>query len=186
MIVKKTNFHVNLDQMVKDMQTVLSYQDWPESPLGSDLIANQISLHHRPGKENWLDGIGSLKDKNGVTLAKEKDFSIWHKDLPEYTKIVLDKLQEIENVKFGRVRYMRLNAKTGLRVHYDFEYRYHLALITNRFAMFGHYYEGSEEVAKCYHIPGDGNFYKVDTRLPHFVYNGSTEDRIHLVCCVTE
>lgn len=185
-IVTKTKFAVDLDQMLQDMKTVLEFQDWPVSPLGTELVGNQISLRHRAGHESWLDGIGSLKNKEGVKFAEEKDFTIWNKDLPKYTRDVLDQFQYKENVKFGRVRYMRLHAKTGLRVHYDFEYRYHLALVTDRFAMFGHYYEGSEEVAKCYHIPSNGTFYKVDTRLPHFVYNGSTEDRIHLVCCVAE
>jgi hypothetical protein len=186
MILEKTNFSIDLDKMLENMQTVLKYQDWPESPLGTNLVGNQISLRHRPNEDGWLDGIGSLKNSDGVQFAEEKDFTVWHKDLPEYTKYILDQLQEKENVKFGRVRYMRLMPKTGLRVHFDFESRYHLALVTNKFAMFGHYYEGSEEVAKCYHIPSDGAFYKVDTTLPHFVYNGSTEERIHLVCCVVK
>ncbi len=184
MIVEKTGFSVNIQNIITDMNVVLSKQEWPHSPLGSDLVANQISLRHRQGHESWTDGVGSLKDKQGNVIAEEKDFTIWHKELPEYTRQVLDDLQQKENVKFGRVRYMRLLPKTGLRVHYDFEYRYHLAITTNRFNMFGHYYEGDLEVAKCYHIPANGYFYKVDTRMPHFVYNGSTEDRIHLVCCV--
>jgi hypothetical protein len=186
MIIKKTQFHVNLDQMQSDLNKVLEMQYWPEWPLGSDKVANQISLKHRMDKEDWLDGIGSLKDKQGTILAEEKDFTEWNKLLPDYTKTILQVLEHSEGVKFGRIRYMRLLPKSGLRVHYDFERRYHLALQTNRFCMFGHYYEGSEEVAKCYHVPADGNFYIADTRLPHFVYNGSTEERIHLVCSVLE
>lgn len=186
MIVHKTTFSVNLDQMLADMNEVLAHQIFLQHPDGVDLVSNQISLRHRPGHEDWFDGIGSLKDKQGVQLAEEKDFTVWNKLLPEYTKQVLEELQEKENIKLGRVRYMRLRPKTGLRVHFDFEERYHLALVTNRFSMFGHYYEGAEEVAKCYHIPADGIFYKVNTTLPHFVYNGSNEERIHLVCCVAK
>lgn len=186
MIVNKTEFSVDLEQMVKDMNTVLELQAWPESPLGTNLVGNQISLKHRKNHIDWLDGVGSLKDKDGNTFAEEKDFTDWHPLVPNYTKSVLASLEQSANVKFGRVRYMRLHPKSGLRVHFDFEYRYHLALQTNKFCMFGHYYEGAEEVAKCYHIPSNGFFYNVNTTLPHFVYNGSTEDRIHLVCCVAE
>jgi len=183
-ILTKTSYTIDLDQMLKDMNSVLNYLWWPEHEIASKEVSNQISLKHRPNHESWLDGVGSLKDSNGVSFADEKDFSVWHKDLPNYTRRVLEDLEKQENVKFGRVRYMRLLPRHGLRVHYDFEYRYHLALITNRFSMFGHFYEGAEEVAKCYHIPADSTFYKVDTRIPHFVYNGGTEFRIHLVCCV--
>lgn len=185
-IISKTDFTVDLDQMIKDMHSVLQYLWWPEHPLGSDQVSNQISLKHRPGYDSWLDGVGSLKDKNGKVFAEEKDFTEWNANVPLYTKQVLDELQQRENVKLGRVRYMRLLPKTGLRVHFDFEYRYHLPIVTNRFSMFGHVYEGQEEIAKCYHIPATGTFYKVDTRMPHFVYNGGTEERVHLVCCVAE
>ena len=65
MIIQKTKFQINLDQMVKDLNTVLEMQCWLEWPEGSDKVANQISLKHRVGKEDWLDGIGSLKDKQG-------------------------------------------------------------------------------------------------------------------------
>lgn len=187
MLINKLDFQVDMVQIKKDFDSVLLKAPWPQSPLGTDLVGNQISLRHRPEHEDWYDGIGSLKDKDGVEFAKEEDFSVWHKDVPEYTKTVLEQLSEKNQVKFGRIRYMRLLGKTGLRVHYDFEYRYHLAVITNRFAMFGYYYEGKEpEVATCYHIPNNGHFYMVDTRLPHFVYNGSWDDRVHLVCSVID
>jgi hypothetical protein len=187
MLISKTQFSVNIEQINQDLNTVLTNVSWPESPLGTDLVANQISLKHRPGHEDWLDGIGSLKNKEGKEFAKESDFSVWNANVPEYTKSVLDEFQKSNNIKFGRIRYMRLMGKTGLRVHMDFEHRYHLAIVTNRFSMFGYYYEEKElEVAKCYHIPADGHFYIVDTRLPHFVYNGSLEERIHLVCSLIE
>jgi hypothetical protein len=187
MLIDKTGFSVDIDQIKIDFEQVLSCVPWPEATLGTDLVGNQISLKHRLGHEDWYDGIGSLKNKDGVEFAKESDFTVWHPGVPEYTRNILENFEKQNNVKFGRVRYMRLMGKTGLRVHTDFEYRYHLAVITNRFSMFGYYYEGKEpEVATCYHLPADGHFYMVDTRLPHFVYNGSWEERIHLVCCVAD
>jgi hypothetical protein len=101
----------------------------------------------------------------------------------DYTKNILAQLSEHVNCRFGRIRYMRLMPKTGLSIHTDKEQRYHLVLDTHKGALFGHYTGEDPEIAKCYHIPADGYFYKVDTRMPHFVYNGGWEPRIHLVIC---
>ena len=37
--------------------------------------------------------------------------------------------------------------------------------------------------ANCYHLPMDGQWYKVDTTKTHWVYNGGDSPRIHLVVC---
>jgi hypothetical protein len=78
---------------------------------------------------------------------------------------------------------MRLMPKTGLSVHADFECRYHYVLETNKYAYFGEAVNDNELSAKCYNIPADGSFYRVDTTKEHFVYNGGWEPRIHLVIC---
>ena len=183
MLIEKTNIIVDLEQMRKDLEGVLKIQEWPHPPFETELPHNQICLNHREGSsEPWVEGAGSLK-KSGL---KESDFNVFHKDLPKYTRTVLENLAQQEGVKFGRIRYMRMPSKSGLSVHVDHEYRYHLVLHTNRFAMFGHVYESNDELGKVYHIPADGTFYKVDTRLGHFVYNGGWEDRIHLVICVID
>ncbi len=184
MFIEKLKFNVDLNQMIQDLDTVVDLQKWPPILLGTEWVANQISLRHRPNAENtWLDGIGSLKDDQGNVIAQEKDFTEWNKDLPVYTKNILEEFAKSENIKFGRIRYMRLASKTGLTIHRDFEYRYHIVLKTHPFALFGHAYENEfpSECAKCYHVPADGHVYKVDTRMGHFVYNGSKEDRVHLV-----
>ena len=181
MLIKKTNITVDLEQMRKDLEHILTLQEWPHPPYETELPHNQICLNHRVGTENkWLEGAGSAK-KYGFT---EDEFCVFNNELPEYTRSVLENLAEQEDIKFGRIRYMRLPSKSGLSVHRDEEQRYHLVLHTNRFAMFGHVYQGPDELGKVYHIPADGVFYKVDTTLDHFVYNGGWEDRIHLVICV--
>jgi hypothetical protein len=180
MMINKTSITVDLEQMRKDLEHVLTLQDWPNPPPFSKLPHNQICLNHQEGSTNpWLEGSGSLRDSGLI----EADFTVFNKDLPEYTRTILEDLAKKEGTTFGRIRYMRLPSKSGLSVHYDAEQRYHLVLHTNRFAMFGHVYEGDDELGKVYHIPADGSFYKVDTTLPHFVYNGGWEDRIHLVIC---
>jgi hypothetical protein len=184
--IEKLSTSVDLEQVRKDLATILKFQDWPVSELkpGTKTVSNQIALRHRPGAKNtWLDGIGSLKDEFGNNDAYESDFSVWNDQLPEYTRSILEDLSKKENITLGRVRFMRLPSKMGLTIHTDYEVRYHLVIYTNRFALFGHAYEGAEELAKCYHVPADGYFYKVDTTLGHFVYNAGKEDRIHLVIC---
>ena len=189
MIIKQTRFSVDHSKMLDDLNYVLAnHASWPEyDPQNPRKTINQISLRHRQNATGdlWADGNGSLINREtGSILAVESDFSQWNAKLPEYTKQVLEQLMSTEKVNFGRVRYMRLMPKTGLTVHTDTEQRYHLVLTTHRFAMFGHVYEGGEELGKVYHMPADGHFYKVDTTLGHFVYNGSMQERIHLVCSI--
>lgn len=189
MIIKQTQFSVDHSKMLDDLNYVLAnHASWPEyDPQNPRKTINQISLRHRQNATGdlWADGNGSLINREtGSILAVESDFSQWNAKLPEYTKQVLEQLMSTEKVNFGRVRYMRLMPKTGLTVHTDTEQRYHLVLTTHRFAMFGHVYEGGEELGKVYHMPADGHFYKVDTTLGHFVYNGSMQERIHLVCSI--
>ena len=189
MIIKQTQFSVDHSKMLDDLNCILAnYTTWPEyDPEHPRKTVNQISLRHRPTATGnlWADGNGSLVDREtGSIFAVESDFSQWNEKLPNYTKQVLEQLMETEKVNFGRVRYMRLMPKTGLTVHTDKEQRYHFVLTTHRFAMFGHVYEDGEEMGKVYHMPADSHFYKVDTTLGHFVYNGSMQERIHLVCSI--
>jgi hypothetical protein len=177
MSIKKLDYSIDLDLMIKDLNSVLTIFPWPEW--------NQIGLKHRPNAENtWLDAHGSLYDKKrNQYVASELDFSCWNIKTPEYTKFVIETLAAKENFKIGRVRYMRQMPKNGLSIHYDAEQRYHVVLKTNPGAMFGFMEKEGEVVAKCYHIPDDGYFYHADTTRDHFVYNGGWEERIHLVIC---
>ena len=189
MIIKQTQFSVDHSKMLADLNYILAnYTTWPEyDPQNPRKPVNQISLRHRltATGDLWADGNGSLVDREtGSILAVENDFSQWNEKLPNYTKQVLEQLMETEKVNFGRVRYMRLMPKTGLTVHTGKEQRYHFVLTTHQFAMFGHVYEGGDELGKVYHMPADSHFYKVDTTLGHFVYNGSMQERIHLVCSI--
>ena len=175
MYITKTSHSVDLTQVQAELDYLISNRPWPQW--------NQLGMRHRPGaKDVFLDAHGSLYDREqGKFIAKESDFTEWNPLLPQYTKQILEDLAAKENFTFGRVRFMRLMPKTGLSVHPDFEQRYHLVLKTNPHAYFGFTVEGQEEVARCYHIPADGYFYKADTTKEHFVYNGGWEPRIHLV-----
>lgn len=181
--IDRTNTFADLNLMLNDLYSVTDYIGWPKKldEAGKTLSSNQIGLNHRPqAQDQFLDNVGSLM---GQTLAKESEFTEFNSMLGKYTKDALERLQEEEQINLGRVRYMLLPEKSGLTVHTDMEIRYHYVLKTNPNAFFGECIEDSDFSAKCYNIPADGFFYRVDTRLPHFVYNGSREPRIHLVIC---
>lgn len=176
-MISKLPFTADLEQVKKDLATVLTYTEW-----GAD---NQISLKHRPGAiDTWKDGIGSLYNKNTQTdTAQEAEFTEYNAQLPEYTLNLLKEFSQTQGFNLGRVRYMKQLSKRGLSVHKDTSKRYHLVIQTNEFAYFGFGLDKGPVKAFCYHIPADGNFYIADTTKQHFVYNGGWDDRVHLVIC---
>ena len=173
MFIKKLSTSVDLEKVQLDLDKVLEQASW--------IPHNQIGLTRRQtATDIWKDATGSLFDRIKMKrLAYEHDFSIWNVD--SYTRQLVNELEQAEGFKCGRVRYMRLLPKTGLSLHIDETVRYHLVLKTNPTAFFACGVDGKEEQAHCFHIPANGHFYKVDTTIPHFVYNAGDEDRIHLV-----
>lgn len=183
--ITKTAFEVDLNMMLSDLNHIESQVAWPAQRFiedGRDYHANQIGLTHRPGsKLPWYDANGSLYDTGKkIFLAKEQDFTEWN-PVGEYTKTVITEFKQKYFLKLGRIRYMKLLPKTGLSIHPDAEVRYHLALKTSPKALFLDCTQDGDIMAKGYHIPADGYFYKVDTTRDHTVFNGGWEPRIHLV-----
>ena len=185
MFIEQLQYTVNLPILQADLATTIANIGWPEKKMehdGRSYHANQLGLTYRLGATHpWYDASGSLYDKDQKHFTgKESDFTQWN-DVGDATRIVIEKLSEAYGIKFGRCRYMRLLPKTGLSVHPDFEERYHLVLKTNPHAYFMDCTPDGDVKAKCYHIPADGHFYKVDTTREHSVFNGGWEERIHLV-----
>lgn len=176
-IQKIQNLDINLDQIKIDLDKILTYTQW--------LPENQIGLTYRVGATDlWKDSAGSLYDReNLIELSSENAFTEFNQNVPSYTIDILDQLAKQENFKLGRVRYMLLESKKGLTVHYDTSIRYHLVIETNPYSYIAHTTKTSSVKAMCYHLPADGHFYRVDTRQEHFVYNGGAEPRIHIVIC---
>jgi hypothetical protein len=183
--ITKLQFTADSNKMLDDFNNTVHQVGWPEKMFeyrGRAYHANQIGLTYRPGSTHpWFDASGSLYDKElKHFVGKETDFTEWN-PIGEYTRKVIEQLGESVGVKFGRIRYMKLNSKTGLSVHHDFEPRYHFVLKTNPHAYFLDCTPDGDLTAKAYHIPADGYFYKVDTLRNHSVFNGGWEERIHLV-----
>lgn len=185
MFIEKLNFTADMNLMLSDLQNTISTIGWPEQKIvDGDRVyhANQLGLTYRLGStQPWYDASGSLYDKElRHFTGKETDFTEWN-NVGNYTRSIIEQLGSIHGIKFGRCRYMRLLPKTGLSVHADFEPRYHYVFKTNPHAYFLDCTADNELRAKCYHIPADGQFYKVDTTREHSVFNGGWEERIHLV-----
>lgn len=146
---------------------------------------NQIGLRHRLGcADQWKDSVGSLYDKDkNIKLGYEKDFQSWNDGCPAYTLQILENLSAEEGITWGRIRFMLLLPKTGLSMHVDDEPRYHLVLRTNPSCIFGECFKNTTVRSIGYHMPADDHWYKVDTTREHFVYNGGSQPRIHLVAC---
>ena len=185
--IEKINFTADVNQMINDLNLFISRNPWPNTTFmynNQKYHANQLGLTYRPNADYPLgDAGGSLYDPvtNSFT-SSETDFTEWT-DVEPYTKNIIEQFSTFVDSKFGRIRYMRLMPKTGLSVHADFECRYHYVLETNKYAYFGEAVSDNDLSAKCYNIPADGSFYRVDTTREHFVYNGGWEPRIHLVIC---
>jgi len=173
--IQKLSLNIDAEQMLTDFNTVLSVCPWP--------IGNQIGLRHRTGAiDHWTDGAGSLYDYESNTHnANESVFANWNPAAPEYLKSIVATLLGSYQWGIGRVRYMRLLPKTGLTVHNDLEPRFHYVFDTNQYCYICD--SQPKNHAICYHLPADGNFYQVDTTRNHYVYNGGTTERIHLVIC---
>ena len=172
--IKKLSLSSDLNEMTNGLNDILNINPWDTS--------NQIGLNYTPGATNtWQDNTGSISTRFGGKERYESDFIEWN-IFSKYIKDQLNMLADIENINLGRVRFMRLNSKTGLSVHEDTGVRYHYVISTN---IHSYIMEIRNNMLMGYHLPADSNWYKVDTTRKHTVYNGGWTDRIHLVVCTT-
>lgn len=187
MFIEKLKIQSDIKIISKELDRILLEQPWePRNQIGLTRRKTYLPEHGSP----WNDCVGSLYDDDTRDyVADETDYNIWNIDSDWYTRQEIEKLS---NNKFslGRVRFMLLKPKTGLTVHNDREFRYHLVLKTNKrsYVSYNNLSIDKEKcqlpsVANCYHIPADGYWYRVDTTKKHWVYNGGKTDRIHLVVC---
>jgi len=176
-MIEKLDFKANMAQVLNDIDTIIKMSPWDDD--------HQIGLTHRPNAENlWKDAVGSLYTATGKSNgASEYQFTELNSQVPETLKTLLLNFAQSQGIKLGRVRIMRALPKRGLTVHRDTTVRYHLVLKTNIDSFFGFrdLKQVDGVVAKCYHMPANGHFYKVDTTKFHFIYNGGKTERIHLV-----
>jgi hypothetical protein len=140
-----------------------------KSKLGSD---NQISLQTSPDTvDDWYCSVGSvLRLKN----TNERNYNIIQSELRGTN------IEQMIN-KYGgyRTRIMVSKPRSCYSVHVDESYRIHIPIVTSKQS-----WMTWPHISHCYNLE-EGNVYWTDTRRYHTVFNGSLEDRIHLVMCVS-
>jgi len=175
--ITKLGDSVDLNQVKLDLEHMLSLTAWEPN--------NQIGIRHRKNStDQWKDCTGWIYNSiDKKVLATEKDFDQWNDQCPSYMRSMLESLADNNGIRWGRIRLMRLMPKTGLTMHRDDGYRYHLVIETNPNSIFGECFEKMPFRSICYHVPADSHWYKVNTAKEHFVFNGGWTPRIHLVAC---
>lgn len=149
---------------------------------------NQICLNTIPGKENdYKLGCGSLiydfskalwKDGNLISLPKyvnpykEKDFSVL---CSQFKDTLFEEVYNELKLKYniGRLRIIKNIPRRCMSWHRDSSFRIHYPIKTQ---------EGCMMVIEdeAMHIP-QNEWWITDTRKWHTAFNGSKEERIHLV-----
>jgi hypothetical protein len=185
MFIERLSLSSNVDQINSELSDLLKSSPWP--------VENQLGLTCRPDcQRRWYDSVGSLYDRANLSyVTKESEFTEWNIDTSYYIREQLELLQTLVGARIpGRVRFMKLLPKTGLSVHRDPGFRYHLVLKTNPRAYISHSVDATNSdcsdlpvAASCYNMPLDSHWYRIDTKQWHWVYNGGPEERIHLVSC---
>lgn len=132
---------------------------------------NQISLQTLENKvDDWYCSAGSLLK---LENTNEKEYN---QIQPSLKGTLIEQLIN----KYGgyRTRIMVSRPKSCYSVHFDESFRIHIPIVTNEQSWMVWPF-----VSKCFHLD-EGNIYWTNTRNYHTVFNGSLEDRIHLVMCV--
>lgn len=145
-----------------------------------DLPDLQIAVTHSKESSAWTDGCGSLWDyEKKAFTRKTSDYLILNSHFAgSYVEKVVEGVREVatgDGVKIGRIRIMRLNAKTCYTLHRDIEeFRYHIPLVTYHGCFFVH----GETISR---MPEVGRLYRFRTSEFHTAVNATFFDRSHMV-----
>lgn len=134
--------------------------------------SNQISLQASADTiDDWYCSAGSIfKLKN----TNEKEYNILQ---PSLKGSLLEQI--IDRYGGYRTRIMVSRPRSCYSVHFDESFRIHIPIVTTQQSwMVWPFFSFCSNLEQ-------GNVYWTDTKKNHTVFNGSMEDRIHLVMCVS-
>ena len=151
------------------------------SPLQSERFTtmHQFSFTSKNGTD-YFDGVGSLYSRStSQFIANTFDFTEFNSFFKDtYVEQIYSQVCEVaENlgVRVGRVRFLRLKAKSCYSLHVDpDEFRFHIPLKTCRKSFF-------VVADKIYRMSEVGTLYVLKTTEEHTAVNASFEDRDHIV-----
>ena len=146
--------------------------------LDLDIIKKELKLLPSFYEQICLQGCGDSSDPFfgcGVPSSfkpyKELNFIYPNFNL-SYINSILEKFN------MYRTRVLVLKPKVCYTIHRDLSKRIHIPVVTNENC----WLIVDKEIM---HLPADGNYYEIDTTQEHTALNGSWEDRIHIVGCVS-
>ena len=164
--VEKTPYQYDIDIILKEwgiLKPKLRDNMWHNG--------NQTCIQHSDTcKDIFTEGCGSISRAGGRT---ESDFRLMN---PLYEGTIFEQI--INDMCAHRTRIMTLPKRNCYSIHTDRTLRLHLALETNKDALF---FWPEDMVMK--HIPADGNIYRTDTTRKHTFMNCGLEQRTHMVMC---
>jgi len=116
--------------------------------------------------------------------ADERFFRKRHQDVPEYFNHVLDTIgREIVH----RTRFAKLNPKSQIKPHIDYNTEYgirlHIPIITNKGCTFGGIDPVTGETQER-HFPTDGSVWFINPGVKHWAKNDGDQERVHLIISV--
>lgn len=132
----------------------------------------------------WYDWDNKYYDENNQLVVPEREVPLKEEDFNCVCSafqgtLFEDVYRNLEKkYKLGRVRIMNLHSKKCLSWHKDTSIRVHYPMITQE----GCYMVIQDEVK---HLPKN-SWWRTNTLVDHTVFNGSKQDRLHLVATVLE
>lgn len=120
--------------------------------------------------------------KNYIPEADERNYTKRNKNVVGVFEKILDTFKS----PIARVRFAVLmpGFRTATHIDSDTDYtiRIHIPIVTNPGAVFGII---KNNVTKELHLPADGSCWFVNAGFSHYVYNGGTTPRVHLILAVS-
>ena len=174
---RKLNIHFDIDALKCAYETAVKDIGF------SGKLVNCISLIHQEDNLSDPRGIFWTLDENYNEIQVEKQvneeaYKVFEPLLMNtYLKNVYDTLSK--HYKLGRVRILKLGARSCLSYHRDPQPRLHIPIITNPGALM-------IVDKEAYHMKSDGSVYYMDTVQYHSAINGGSEDRVHLVATILD
>ena len=124
----------------------------------------------------------SSEDSNYIPEADERNYTKRNHNVAGVFEEILDTFK----APVARVRFAVLmpGFRTATHIDSDTDYtiRIHIPIVTNLSAVFGIQKAG---VTKELHLPADGGVWFVNAGFPHYVFNGGTSPRVHLILALS-
>ena len=151
---------------------------------------NQICINVPQNNDSPYAGIGSLdldwanvKETKDGLVAPPREVPLHEHDFTELCSIFKDtNIEQLYNAmtsiyKVGRVRLMRTEPRYAMSWHYDYNNRLHYPVKTQ----FGCFMVIEKQIE---HLEKNCWYWTETNQKYHTAFNGSNDDRIHMVACI--